>query len=91
MATTTTATTMPPTLPQEDARLEKPAFDTGSDHPEQVQDGSIAELPSSPRVDPRGNPLHPTPTDDPMDPLNWSAWRKNICIAIVMLSYFLFT
>ncbi|EXJ87000.1 hypothetical protein A1O3_03957 [Capronia epimyces CBS 606.96] len=37
------------------------------------------------------NPLYPTPTDDPMDPLNWSAWRKNICIATVMFSYFLFT
>lgn len=72
-------------------RPEKATLDTGSDQPEYIGNGSIGELPSSARLDPTGNPLHPTPTDDPMDPLNWPAWRKNICIAIVMFSYFMFT
>ena len=28
--------------------------------------------------------LHPEPTKDPRDPLNWSVWRKNSILAIVM-------
>jgi len=42
-------------------------------------------------LDPLGKELFPTPTVDPLDPLNWPKWRKYICIAIVMYMYFLFT
>ena len=42
-------------------------------------------------LDPLGKELFPTPTIDPLDPLNWPRWRKYICIFIVMYMYFLFT
>jgi MFS family permease len=42
-------------------------------------------------LDPLGKELFPTPTVDPLDPLNWPTWRKYICITIVMYMYFLFT
>jgi hypothetical protein len=42
-------------------------------------------------LDPLGKELFPSPTVDPLDPLNWPKWRKYICIAIVMYMYFLFT
>ncbi|KAI9751275.1 MAG: hypothetical protein M4579_006128 [Chaenotheca gracillima] len=35
--------------------------------------------------------LHPQPTSDPLDPLNWTLWRKHIILGIVMWMYFLFT
>ncbi|KAI9722064.1 MAG: hypothetical protein M1812_002024 [Candelaria pacifica] len=35
--------------------------------------------------------LHPQPTSDPLDPLNWTKVRKNSILAIVMWMYFLFT
>lgn len=42
-----------------------------------------------------GMKLHPQPTVDPLDPLNWSWTQKNTILAIVMLKYdffyFLFT
>ncbi len=28
--------------------------------------------------------LHPEPTCDPLDPLNWSRWRKLVVLGIVM-------
>ena len=28
--------------------------------------------------------LHPQPTADALDPLNWSSWKKNTILAIVM-------
>lgn len=31
-----------------------------------------------------GIALHPQPTSDPLDPLNWASWRKNVMLAIVM-------
>ncbi len=31
-----------------------------------------------------GMPLHPEPTDDPLDPLNWTSVRKHTALAIVM-------
>jgi hypothetical protein len=31
-----------------------------------------------------GIKIHPQPTTDPLDPLNWSPWRKNGILAIVM-------
>jgi len=35
--------------------------------------------------------VHPQPTSDPLDPLNWSSFRKHSILAIVMFSYFMFT
>jgi hypothetical protein len=32
-----------------------------------------------------GLKVHPQPTTDPLDPLNWSPWRKNSILAIVMI------
>ena len=42
-------------------------------------------------LDPAGNPVSPSPTSDPLDPLNWPLWRKYVCITIVCYSYFLMT
>ncbi|KAH0553403.1 hypothetical protein GP486_006526 [Trichoglossum hirsutum] len=38
-----------------------------------------------------GLQLHPKPTCDPLDPLNWSSAKKHGILAIVMWKYFLFT
>lgn len=35
--------------------------------------------------------VHPQPTSDPLDPLNWSSFRKHSILAIVMFMYFMFT
>lgn len=40
---------------------------------------------------PDGLKLHPQPTSDPLDPLNWSKLKKHTILAIVMFKYFLFT
>ena len=31
--------------------------------------------------------LHPQPTSDPLDPLNWSSLKKHAILAIVMILY----
>ena len=31
-----------------------------------------------------GLKLHPQPTADPLDPLNWTSWRKHTILAVVM-------
>ncbi|KAI9876639.1 MAG: hypothetical protein M1830_006039 [Pleopsidium flavum] len=38
-----------------------------------------------------GARLQPQPTADPLDPLNWSSFKKHLILAIVMWKYFLFT
>jgi len=73
-------------------KLELPAAEKG-------EKGLPAFSPAEPELgtsraiylDPLGKELFPTPTIDPLDPLNWPKWRKYICIAIVMYMYFLFT
>jgi MFS family permease len=35
--------------------------------------------------------LHPQPTTDPLDPLNWSSFQKHTILGIVMFLYFMFT
>ncbi|RMZ81297.1 hypothetical protein DV737_g2573, partial [Chaetothyriales sp. CBS 132003] len=35
--------------------------------------------------------VHPQPTSDPLDPLNWSNIQKHSILAIVMFKYFMFT
>ncbi|RAK99529.1 putative MFS transporter [Aspergillus ibericus CBS 121593] len=42
-------------------------------------------------IEQHGTHVHPTPTSDPLDPLNWSQWRKHTVLGIVMFKYFLFT
>lgn len=38
-----------------------------------------------------GMRLHPQPTSDPLDPLNWSSLHKHSILAIIMFFYFMFT
>ena len=38
-----------------------------------------------------GIKLHPQPTADPLDPLNWSTMKKHTILGIVMFKYFMFT
>ncbi|KAL8931080.1 MAG: hypothetical protein Q9208_000183 [Pyrenodesmia sp. 3 TL-2023] len=38
-----------------------------------------------------GLKVHPQPTADPLDPLNWSSLKKHSILAIVMYLYFMFT
>jgi hypothetical protein len=38
-----------------------------------------------------GMRVHPQPTSDPLDPLNWSTVRKHSILTVVCLLYFLFT
>jgi hypothetical protein len=37
-----------------------------------------------PAVNRNGNQLHPQPTSDALDPLNWSKFQKHVILAIVM-------
>lgn len=41
------------------------------------------------KLDPRGLPLSPQPTDDPKDPLNWNRWLKLMVLAEVSIFSFL--
>ncbi|KAL4740944.1 major facilitator superfamily domain-containing protein [Aspergillus similis] len=50
-----------------------------------------AENNESVPVEQNGLRVHPQPTCDPLDPLNWSRLQKHTILAIVMLKYFLFT
>lgn len=43
------------------------------------------------RLDPNGLPLLPIPTDDHLDPLNWSTSSKSMIIFIVTYFFFMFT
>ena len=45
--------------------------------------GSISEA----ACEHNGVELHPQPTDDQLDPLNWSTLQKNTILGIVMLKY----
>ncbi|KAL4920520.1 major facilitator superfamily domain-containing protein [Aspergillus aurantiobrunneus] len=42
-------------------------------------------------VEHNGIRVHPQPTADPLDPLNWSRLQKHTILGIVMFKYFLFT
>ncbi|KAF8254210.1 MFS general substrate transporter [Wilcoxina mikolae CBS 423.85] len=53
----------------------------------EVEKGYIQEY--APAKD--GIELHPKPTTDPLDPLNFSRCRKFTCLGIVMWKYWLFT
>lgn len=53
---------------------EKAALATGD--VETVIEGGVTE---------GGLRVHPQPTSDPLDPLNWSPWRKHSILAFVMI------
>ncbi|PYI04563.1 MFS transporter [Aspergillus sclerotiicarbonarius CBS 121057] len=42
-------------------------------------------------IEQHGMHVHPTPTADPLDPLNWPHCQKHTILGIVMFKYFLFT
>jgi hypothetical protein len=37
-----------------------------------------------------GSKVHPPPTTDPLDPLNWSTMQKHVILAIVMFKLVIF-
>ncbi|KAJ5609329.1 Major facilitator superfamily domain general substrate transporter [Penicillium herquei] len=58
--------------------------------PINVEQGTQVVLKTS-AISRNGVKLHPQPTSDPLDPLNWSDLQKHAILSIVMLKYFLFT
>ncbi|KAL4943620.1 hypothetical protein BDV06DRAFT_234500 [Aspergillus oleicola] len=48
-------------------------------------------VPGTGAVEQNGIAVHPQPTADPLDPLNWSRLQKHTILGIVMFKYFLFT
>lgn len=49
-----------------------------------IDHGSIQE---STTTEYNGIKVHPQPTSDPLDPLNWSKLQKNTILGIVMFKY----
>ena len=45
---------------------------------------SNADIQTEGTVTKDGINVHPQPTTDPLDPLNWPRWRKRVILAIVM-------
>lgn len=70
-------------LGSEPARISNGEFD--EKHEEVI---AAEELPV---LEHKGFKLHPQPTSDPLDPLNWSFTRKHGILAVVMALYFMFT
>lgn len=66
------ASTTPPHLSQE----VKEKLDLAPGLIETVVEGAVTK---------DGMKIHPQPTTDPLDPLNWSPWRKNTILSIVMI------
>ncbi|KAB8077740.1 major facilitator superfamily domain-containing protein [Aspergillus leporis] len=73
---------------------EKKGKETPSDHTDinTVNEKCPPSLPDSNNtVEGDGVKIHPQPTTDFRDPLNWSSGQKHTILGIVMLKYFLFT
>ena len=51
--------------------------------PTTIQNGT--QLAGAEAVHKNGIRLHPQPTSDPLDPLNWSSFQKHGILSIVML------
>ena len=64
-----------------------------ADDKEKLQDSTIAPPPVGVDhiVTRDGFRLHPQPTSDPLDPLNWTFIQKHSILAIIMFFYFMFT
>lgn len=52
-------------------------------------DPTVGDIGLGVRLDPYGIPLHPLPTTDPLDPLNWSQATKYLILFITCYSSFL--
>ena len=78
-------------------RLETPpdpeAVTPSSVSREKFEQSSIAPPPAGVDhiVTKDGMRLHPQPTSDPLDPLNWTFMQKHSVLAIIMFFYFMFT
>ncbi|KAJ5536382.1 Major facilitator superfamily domain general substrate transporter [Penicillium frequentans] len=64
--------------------------ESGDQTPVNVGHGAQVAI-DVPAVNKKGIKLHPQPTSDALDPLNWSKFQKHVILAIVMFKYFLFT
>ncbi|CAI7620479.1 unnamed protein product [Penicillium bialowiezense] len=64
-----------------------------NDDPESIDTsvGQDTHIICNAAVNKNGIKLHPQPTADSLDPLNWSSLQKHVILAIVMFKYFLFT
>ncbi|OJI95949.1 hypothetical protein ASPVEDRAFT_145481 [Aspergillus versicolor CBS 583.65] len=56
-----------------------------------VQEKNALDITTADPVERNGIRVHPQPTADPLDPLNWSRLQKHTILGIVMFKYFLFT
>ena len=61
----------------------------GTDSGEEIQEKGVAKVkelsePYDFAVQKDGLKVHPQPTSDPLDPLNWSKTKKHTILAIVM-------
>lgn len=69
-----------PTIKSEDEKLPEKLEQQQASPP--VQGEIVGDRHLS--VDKHGMKLHPQPTNDPLDPLNWSKTRKHSILAVVM-------
>ena len=51
------------------------------------ENASVADGAVENGITAEGMKLHPQPTGDPLDPLNWSTTRKHVILGIVMFKY----
>lgn len=59
---------------------------SGDQTPANVGHGAQIAI-DAPAVNKNGIKLHPQPTSDALDPLNWSKSQKHVILAIVMFKY----
>ena len=76
-----------PVLSRLDPRSWTTSWIEGSDDFVQIGDRPIATVPRdycATDLSTSGVQLHPQPTTDPLDPLNWTPFRKHCILGIVM-------
>lgn len=67
-----------------DEKSEKPVL--AGDVEKSALQGDIESTPQEVATLTKGGLIvHPQPTADPLDPLNWSKWKKHAILGIVML------
>lgn len=52
-----------------------------------VQEKNTSDITTTDAVEHNGIRVHPQPTADPLDPLNWSRLQKHTILGIVMFKY----
>lgn len=79
------AMSLPPSSPSDTPRADstKEKFEVGATTPPAAGIDHV--------ITRDGMRLHPQPTSDPLDPLNWTSTRKHSILAIIMFNYFMFT